>query len=214
MNDNLNDISAEFIRIFQSKEKNRSKARDFRDLLERVLYYLSNIPRSEKHSVAILIKDLANHPCAFRKKLQSRARVLYSFFSEWSHDNPAELDDVNLSLHQLKLQEFMEDALDCTIVIPKIVHSNPGPKSLRNSRSSDVKSYFKIAKNWFGKGLVIQVKFKKGKYQDETYVYDHDEMYNATLDHLNTLSCWDKDGYYSSSKNIPSWAENYLINTE
>ena len=214
MNDTLGDIEDEFIRIFQSNEKNKSKARDYRDLLERVLYYISKIPRSERHSMALLVKELTNHPWAFRKKLQPRATKLYSFFSEWSHDNPSELDSDALIVHQQKLKEFMEDALESTIVISQHTPPRTNRTQNHNTTPSDIKSYFKIAKNWYGKGLVIKVKFKRGPHQGQTYIYDHDKMHDATLHHLKTLSCWDKDGYYSSSNNIPGWAENYLINTE
>ena len=72
------------------------------------------------------------------------------------------------------------------------------------------KKYFKISKNWYGKGMMIQVSFNKGKYQDNIFVYDHDNVYDSTINHLETLNCWDKSNFYSSSSNIPSWAKKYV----
>ena len=43
----------------------------------------------------------------------------------------------------------------------------------------EVKTYFKIAKNWYGKKMKIRVQFNTGNYVNNIYEYDHDEL--ATL---------------------------------
>ena len=219
MKDTLDDITQKFNSIVLSNEKNTSRAREYRDLLERVLYYHFYISRSEKHAASILISKLSEHPEAFRKQLQTKARVLYKFFSEWSHDNPSMLQNSELEKHQSKLQDFIENAFD--IKIPTPIYKDSLPKTslnktkaqpnIRTSSINEVRSYFKVAKNWYGKGQIITVRFKAGIYQDKTYIYDHDKMYDQTLSYLNKLPCWDQDGYYSNSRNIPGWAKDYLI---
>ena len=72
------------------------------------------------------------------------------------------------------------------------------------------KKYFKISKNWYGKGMMIQVSFDKGKYQDNIFVYNHDKVYDSTINYLETLNCWDKSNFYSNSSNIPTWANKYV----
>ena len=57
---------------------------------------------------------------------------------------------------------------------------------------------------------MIQVSFDKGKYQDNIFVYNHDKVYDSTINYLETLNCWDKSNYYSSSSNIPTWANKYV----
>lgn len=71
-------------------------------------------------------------------------------------------------------------------------------------------TYFKLDKRWYGQKRVVQVKFIRGSYQKQAYVYDHDFVYDNTVDHLNTLNCWENDGYYSSSTNIPGWAKAFV----
>jgi hypothetical protein len=71
-------------------------------------------------------------------------------------------------------------------------------------------TYFKLDKRWYGQKRVVQVNFIRGSYQKQAYVYDHDFVYDNTVDHLNTLNCWENDGYYSSSSNIPGWAKDFV----
>lgn len=71
-------------------------------------------------------------------------------------------------------------------------------------------TYFKLDKRWYGQKRVVQVNFIRGSYQKQAYVYDHDFVYDNTVDHLNTLNCWENNGYYSSSSNIPGWAKDFV----
>jgi len=75
---------------------------------------------------------------------------------------------------------------------------------------NDTRTYFKISQNWYGDSRIIKVQFNRGNYQDCVFVYNHDEVYNYALDYLKTLNCWVNDNYYSNSRNIPGWAENYV----
>jgi hypothetical protein len=218
MNDNLDDILNEFNSIRLSNDKNKSKAREYRDLLERVLYHLFDIPRTEKHSPSTLIFKLGEHPEAFRKKLQPKARLMYKFFSLWSHDNPEELGNEELEIHRIKLKKFIETAFDVTI--EELNQTSESIESGRNrsvikindqmSSAKETRTYFKISENWYGEAKFITVKFKTGKYQDEIFCYDHDYIYDQTLSYLKTLPCWGNDGYYSNSRNIPGWAKEHL----
>ena len=76
--------------------------------------------------------------------------------------------------------------------------------------SMELKTYFKISKNWYGEGKKIRVEFNRGIHQHYSFLYDHDDVYEKTLNHLKSLSCWSNDEYYSSSTNIPSWAKDYI----
>ena len=78
------------------------------------------------------------------------------------------------------------------------------------SPSSELKTNFKISENWYGQGKKIRVEFNGGIHQHYSFLYDHDDVYEKTLNHLKTLSCWSNYGYYSSSTNIPSWAKDYI----
>lgn len=66
-----------------------------------------------------------------------------------------------------------------------------------------VKSYFKIAENWYGKGMVIKVKFIRGANTEEVFCYDHDYVYDKTIDIYREKQCWIDHSCYSSSTNIP-----------
>ena len=68
-----------------------------------------------------------------------------------------------------------------------------------NMKGQKESSCFKIAQNWYGQGMIINVKFRNGKW----YQYNHDEVYNNTILHYGQLPCWEKYGCFSNSKNIP-----------
>ncbi|MDG1954117.1 MAG: hypothetical protein P8I51_04380 [Polaribacter sp.] len=73
---------------------------------------------------------------------------------------------------------------------------------------------FKVSQNWYGQGRIVKVQFNRGNYQDCVFIYDHDEVYNHTIDYLKGLGCWENYSYYSNSRNIPGWAKNYVVKTE
>ena len=75
---------------------------------------------------------------------------------------------------------------------------------------NDTRSYFRISENSYGQGMIIKVKFNKGIHQDYSFIYNHDEVYDNTINHLRTLMCWKNDNSYSSATSIPSWAKLYI----
>jgi hypothetical protein len=75
---------------------------------------------------------------------------------------------------------------------------------------NDTRSYFRISENWYGQGMIIKVKFNRGIHQDYSFIYNHDEVYDNTINHLRTLKCWKNDNSYSSTTSIPSWAQLYI----
>jgi hypothetical protein len=75
---------------------------------------------------------------------------------------------------------------------------------------NDTRNYFKIAENWYGRGMIIKVKFNRGRHQNYSFIYNHDGVYDNTINHLRNLNCWMNNNCYSSSTNIPGWAADYV----
>jgi len=69
-------------------------------------------------------------------------------------------------------------------------------------------NYFIVSEAMYNKNHIIQVDFNRGPHDGTTYVYNHDELYDRTLDHLLTLKCWKDYEQYTSNTNIPRWALN------
>ena len=61
---------------------------------------------------------------------------------------------------------------------------------------------FVMRKSIIGQGIKFKFTNKKG----ETYVYDHDAVYEANKDKFEAMSCWQKYKNYTSSSNVPSFA--------
>ena len=78
------------------------------------------------------------------------------------------------------------------------------------SNINDTITYFIVSQNWYGEGRIVKVQFNRGNYQNDVFVYNHDEVYNHTIEHLETLGGWEDYGYYSNSRNIPGWAVDYV----
>ena len=73
--------------------------------------------------------------------------------------------------------------------------------------STREQAYFQISENLYEENEVIKVTFNnKGAHHGETYIYDHDDLYNKTIHHLRTLPVWERKGIFTSSNNIPGWA--------
>ena len=66
------------------------------------------------------------------------------------------------------------------------------------------KKRFVISKKMIGKGLLVKVTFKDGKVRK----YDVDKVYKAAKPRLEAMNCWEKYGNYTSTTNLPSWAED------
>ena len=66
---------------------------------------------------------------------------------------------------------------------------------------------FVIRKSLVGKNQVIEFTNKKG----ETFKYNHDEVYNANKDKLESMNCFQKYKSYTATNNVPSFAKGLLI---
>ena len=64
------------------------------------------------------------------------------------------------------------------------------------------KKRFVISKTMIGKNLIITFTNKK----NETFTYDHDAVYSANQEKLETMECFQKYGNYTNSNKIPKWA--------
>ena len=68
---------------------------------------------------------------------------------------------------------------------------------------------FVIRKTLIGKNTIITFTNKK----NETYTYDHDAVYSANQEKLETMECFQKYGNYTNSNNLPTWARAYQVNS-
>lgn len=73
---------------------------------------------------------------------------------------------------------------------------------------------FTVSQNWYGQGRIVKVQFNRGNYQNYVFVYDHDEVYKHKIEYLETLDCWQNYNCYTNSRNIPNWAEDYVVQIE
>ena len=75
------------------------------------------------------------------------------------------------------------------------------------SQETLTKKRFVISKSLIGKNVLITFTNKK----DETYTYDHDAVYSANQEKLETMECFQKYGNYTNSNNLPTWAREYTV---
>ena len=64
------------------------------------------------------------------------------------------------------------------------------------------KKRFVISKALIGKNVEITFTNKK----DETYTYNHDEVFANNQEKLLSMSCFNQYGNYTNSNKIPKWA--------
>ncbi len=69
---------------------------------------------------------------------------------------------------------------------------------------------FVIRKSLIGTNTIITFTNKK----DVTYSYDHDAVYSANQEHLETMECFQKYGNYTNSNNLPTWAREHQVETK
>ena len=86
--------------------------------------------------------------------------------------------------------------------------------SVKPKNATDAKTYFKVSEKWFGKEMIIKVKFNRGKYTHKTFRYNHDDLYHQVKEYLLTIPAFMNYREYSSSTNIPSWAKSTGLVTE
>ena len=69
---------------------------------------------------------------------------------------------------------------------------------------------FVMRKTLIGTNTIITFTNKK----DITYTYDHDAVYSANQQRLETMECWHKYGNYTNSNNLPTWARDHQVEAE
>lgn len=66
---------------------------------------------------------------------------------------------------------------------------------------------FVLRKTLIGKNTVITFTNKKG----ETRKYNHDAVFKANKEKLESLPCWEKYGNYTNTNNLPTWAREFEV---
>ena len=69
---------------------------------------------------------------------------------------------------------------------------------------------FVIRKSLIGTNTIVTFTNKK----NVTYSYDHDAVYSANQEHLETMECFQKYGNYTNSNNLPTWAREHQVETK
>ena len=64
------------------------------------------------------------------------------------------------------------------------------------------KKRFVISKSLIGQNVEITFTNKK----DETYTYNHDEVFAQNQEKLLSMTCFNQYGNYTNSNKIPKWA--------
>ena len=77
---------------------------------------------------------------------------------------------------------------------------------MSNSNSITTKR-FVIRKSLISTNTIVTFTNKK----DVTYSYDHDAVYSANQEHLETMDCFQKYGNYTNSNNLPTWAREHQV---
>lgn len=180
---------------------------------------------------------VANKSCnvySYELKLKNKIIKIYAWSNNLqstvglTNQMRAEIGNwVEEQANQGTLEEPKDIKIDYTIKnekkgVPKISKKMKGSKVMAISKyqEKEVKttikkntieehfetSYFKIAKNWYGQRMVITVRFKNGR----IYQYNHDEVYENTIWYYENLPCWEKDGYFSNSSNIPKTCKPFV----
>ena len=65
------------------------------------------------------------------------------------------------------------------------------------------KKRFVISKSLTGQNAIITFTNKK----NETYTYDHDEVYSNNQEKLLSMTCFNEYGNYTNTNKIPKWAK-------
>ena len=80
---------------------------------------------------------------------------------------------------------------------------------MSNSNSITTKR-FVIRKTLIGTNTIVTFTNKK----NVTYSYDHDAVYSANQQKLETMECFQKYGNYTNSNNLPTWAREHQVETK
>ena len=79
-----------------------------------------------------------------------------------------------------------------------------------SNSNSIITKRFVIRKTLIGTNTIVTFTNKK----DVTYSYDHDAVYSANQEHLETMECFQKYGNYTNSSNLPTWAREHQVETK
>ena len=79
-----------------------------------------------------------------------------------------------------------------------------------SNSNSIITKRFVIRKTLIGTNTIVTFTNKK----DVTYSYDHDAVYSANQEHLETMECFQKYGNYTNSNNLPTWAREHQVETK
>ena len=66
---------------------------------------------------------------------------------------------------------------------------------------------FVIRKSLIGNNTIITFTNKK----DETISYDHDAVYSANQEKLESMECFQKYSNYTNSNNLPTFAREFAV---
>jgi hypothetical protein len=69
------------------------------------------------------------------------------------------------------------------------------------------KKRFVISKSLIGKNVVITFTNKK----NETYTYNHDDIYSVHQERFETMECFQKYGNYTNSNVIPKFCRDLQV---
>ena len=69
---------------------------------------------------------------------------------------------------------------------------------------------FVMRKSLVGQSVIITVETKSGN----KFAYDHDAVYSANQEKLESMDCWHKHGNYTNSNNLPTWAREHKVETK
>jgi len=69
---------------------------------------------------------------------------------------------------------------------------------------------FVMRKTLIGTNTIITFTNKK----DQTYTYNHDDVYSVNQEKLESMDCWHKYGNYTNSNNLPTWAREHQVTAE
>ena len=69
------------------------------------------------------------------------------------------------------------------------------------------KSRFVISKSLIGKNAVITFTNKK----NITFTYEHDTVYSANQEKLESMNCFQKYGNYTNSNKLPGFAKEFAL---
>jgi hypothetical protein len=76
---------------------------------------------------------------------------------------------------------------------------------MKNSTNNLTTKRFVIRKSLIGENAVITFTNKK----DETYSYDHDEIYSIFQEKFESMPCFQEYGSYTNSNVVPKFCREY-----